>query len=194
MAEIYSFGAWVRRRRKALDLTHDALARRVGCALSMIRKIEADERRPSRQIAELLATQLQIPAAEREAFLQAARGERPSDQLELPTIPAVAASSPNTPHIRENLPIRLTSFIGREREVADLIAVLGCPDARLVTLTGPGGTGKTILALTVAGQLAHACPDGVWFVDLAPLTSAYSVIGQQDPESRWRRPLCAVAC
>ena len=55
MGEIFSFGVWVRRRRKALDLTQDALARRVGCALSMIRKIEADERRPSRQIAELLA-------------------------------------------------------------------------------------------------------------------------------------------
>src|SRR5215208_3118696 len=50
-----SFGYWIRRRRKALDLTQDELARQVGCALSTIRKIEADERRPSRQVAERLA-------------------------------------------------------------------------------------------------------------------------------------------
>ena len=56
----YSFGSWVKRRRKALDLTQDELARRVGCSLSLIFKIESDERRPSRQIAKLLAEQLEI--------------------------------------------------------------------------------------------------------------------------------------
>src|SRR5262245_15041281 len=50
-----SFGLWLRRRRKALDLTQDALAARVGCSVATIRKIEADERRPSHQIAEILA-------------------------------------------------------------------------------------------------------------------------------------------
>src|SRR5262245_19150531 len=95
MGEIFSFGAWVRRRRKALDLTQDALAHRVGCALSMIRKIEADERKPLRQIAELLATQLQIPAEQREAFLQAARGERASDQLPEPAPAALAIHTPD---------------------------------------------------------------------------------------------------
>ena len=48
-----SFGAWIQQRRKALDLTQDELARRVGCSPSAIRKIESDERRPSRQVAEL---------------------------------------------------------------------------------------------------------------------------------------------
>jgi transcriptional regulator with XRE-family HTH domain len=58
MEDNASFGYWVRRRRKALDLTQQALAQQVGCALSTIRKIETDARRPSRQIAELLAEQL----------------------------------------------------------------------------------------------------------------------------------------
>ncbi len=49
-----SFGLWLKRRRKALDLTQDSLAQRVGCSLATIQKIESDERRPSRQIAELL--------------------------------------------------------------------------------------------------------------------------------------------
>src|SRR5262249_50753942 len=80
MGESFSFGAWVRRRRKALDLTQDALARRVGCALSMIRKIEADERKPSRQVAALLASALEIPTAEREQFLHAARAELAVDK------------------------------------------------------------------------------------------------------------------
>jgi len=92
MGEIFSFGVWVRRRRKALDLTQDVLARRVGCALSMIRKIEADERKPSRQIAALLASALAVPAAEREQFLQAARAELAVDQLAAP--PATAAPEP----------------------------------------------------------------------------------------------------
>jgi len=76
-----SFGYWVRRRRKALDLTQADLARRVGCAEVTIQKIEADERRPSSQIADLLAAQLRIPPAERATFLQRARGERAADPL-----------------------------------------------------------------------------------------------------------------
>src|SRR5262249_23559978 len=88
MGEMFSFGAWVRRRRKALDLTQDALARRVGCAPSMIRKIEADERKPSRQVAALLANALELPPAEREPFLQAARAELAVDQLAVPSLPS----------------------------------------------------------------------------------------------------------
>jgi transcriptional regulator with XRE-family HTH domain len=79
-----SFGYWVRRRRKALDLTQDELARRVGCAGVTIRRIEADERRPSRQIAERMAECLEIPSAERPAFLKAARAELAADRLATP--------------------------------------------------------------------------------------------------------------
>jgi transcriptional regulator with XRE-family HTH domain len=56
-----SFGTWLKRRRKALDLTQEALAQRVGCLVVSIRKFESDTQRPSRQLAELLVVQLQIP-------------------------------------------------------------------------------------------------------------------------------------
>src|SRR5215510_12658606 len=81
MDESASFGYWVRRRRKALDLTQADLARRVGCAEVTIQKIEAEERRPSSQIAALLAEQLHIPPGERAEFLASARCELGFDQL-----------------------------------------------------------------------------------------------------------------
>ena len=73
MEESPTFGAWLKRRRKALDLTQDALARLAGCSVVSIRKFEGDTQRPSRQLAELLAAQLQIPPEERATFVQFAR-------------------------------------------------------------------------------------------------------------------------
>jgi predicted ATPase/class 3 adenylate cyclase len=72
--------------------------------------------------------------------------------------------------IPTNLPVRLTTFVGREREVAEITQLLD--SARLVTLTGPGGTGKTRLALTVASDVLDRFRDGVFFVDLAPITDS----------------------
>jgi predicted ATPase len=69
---------------------------------------------------------------------------------------------------KHNLPRQLTSFIGREHEVEELLGLLGSHS--MVTLTGSGGTGKTRLSLQAAGLLAHAYPDGVWQVELAPLS------------------------
>jgi predicted ATPase len=68
-----------------------------------------------------------------------------------------------------NLPAQLTTFVGRDRELAEIHTLK--QRARLVTLTGPGGAGKTRLAQEAAGQLIDEFHDGVWFVDLAPLTS-----------------------
>ncbi len=69
---------------------------------------------------------------------------------------------------QHNLPIQLTSFIGREQEMEKARQSLA--ETRLLTLLGPGGTGKTRLALQVAADLVEQFPDGVWFVELAPLT------------------------
>src|SRR5207248_8612640 len=69
--------------------------------------------------------------------------------------------------VRHNLPEPLTSFIGREHELADVEAVLAAN--RLVTLTGAGGCGKTRLGLEAAGRAAVDYRDGVWWVDLAPV-------------------------
>ncbi|WP_396890792.1 helix-turn-helix transcriptional regulator [Mycobacterium sp. Z3061] len=68
-----------------------------------------------------------------------------------------------------NLPARLTSFVGRHAQLADLRQLI--TDNRLVTLTGAGGAGKTRLAVELAGQLAAEFADGVWYIDLAPLTN-----------------------
>ncbi len=81
MDSIASFGYWVQRQRKALDLTRAELARQVGCATVTIKKIETDERRPSEQIAALLAEALRVPGSERSLFVQGARGERAVDRL-----------------------------------------------------------------------------------------------------------------
>ena len=70
-----SFGQWLKQRRKALVLTREDLAGRIGCAAVTLYKIESDERRPSKQIAELLAEYLNIPPNERAAFIQFARAE-----------------------------------------------------------------------------------------------------------------------
>ena len=68
---------------------------------------------------------------------------------------------------RTNLPVPATAFLGREAELAEVVSLL--EDARLLTLTGPGGTGKTRLALQAAGLAADAYPDGVFWIPLAPL-------------------------
>jgi predicted ATPase/class 3 adenylate cyclase len=72
-----------------------------------------------------------------------------------------------------NLPQQVTSFVGRERELAEVESLLG--KTRLLTLVGPGGIGKTRLSLQVAANAMDAFPDGVWFVELAPLTDAQRV-------------------
>ena len=77
----YSFGNWIKHRRKALDMTQQELAERVGCSDSLIFKIESDQRRPSRQIAELLAKYLEIPSDQRDLFLKVARQEKTIDAL-----------------------------------------------------------------------------------------------------------------
>jgi predicted ATPase/class 3 adenylate cyclase len=340
-----SFGYWLRRQRKALDLTQQVLAERVGCSLAAIKKIESDERRPSRQIAERLADILGVPSSQRQVFLEAARGLRSVEQLSLaqkpasPLLPsgtvtflytdiegstklaqeypeewetlrakhdailreAIGSNSGyvfqvvgdgfcatfHTPkdgfhaaidaqrklqtenwgtipikvrmgihtgeaeahdneylgyltislvqrlmsaghggqillsHATENLlrghlpqdislldlgehkfkdifqlvhvfqvivpelqkefpalgaldvfpnnlPIQLTSFIGRERELAEVKQLLS--NTRLLTLTGPGGTGKTRLSLQIAQEVLPEFTNGVWLVELAPLT------------------------
>src|SRR6266540_3827939 len=353
MESTSSFGYWVRRQRKALDLTQQGLAERVGCSLAAIKKIEGDERRPSRQIAERLADILGVPAAQREMFLEVARGLRPVDQLLLGHEPLVSTHLPTglvtflftdiegstqlweqypqameeaharhdkilreaiqsnngyvfqmigdefcaafdtaeiavraavksqldlhtenwgeTPiHVRmgihtgkaelqedgvyhgyvtlshaervmsvahggqvllssttqqlvqdelpkgvelrdlgqqqlkdlsrpehlfqlniadlpsdfpllntlasarHNLPVQLTSFVGREKELAEVKSLL--QETHILTLTGPGGTGKTRLSLQLAAEVLKEFSDGVWLVELAPLADPTLVI------------------
>lgn len=191
---IYSFGYWVRRRRKALDLTQRELAGRVGCALITLKKIEADERRPSGQMAERLAEALTIPAAEYEAFISAARGERPVDTLGPP-------SQPIFHRTRDMIPTPATPLVGREAELRTVLALLERPDASLVTIAGPGGIGKTRLALAVGETLRergpHRFPQGIFFVDLAAALTGDDMAGaiaatlgfEPDERNRDRLPI-----
>src|SRR3954452_22442023 len=78
MTQTITFGEWLKHRRKELDYTQDQLARLADCSPATIRKIEAGDRRPSRQIAELLAEHLEVAPHEREAFFRLARlGDHP---------------------------------------------------------------------------------------------------------------------
>jgi predicted ATPase/class 3 adenylate cyclase len=76
---------------------------------------------------------------------------------------------------RTNLPIPATQFLGREQELTDVRELLARDDARLLTLTGAGGSGKTRLALHAAGEVSDEYPDGIWWVPLAPLADPADV-------------------
>ncbi|MDP9354838.1 MAG: hypothetical protein M3R02_06070, partial [Chloroflexota bacterium] len=96
---------------------------------------------------------------EPERIWQLVHPELPDDFPPLATLDA-------RPH---NLPLQPTPFLGREREVAQVVARLRDPQIRLLTLTGPGGMGKTRLGLQAAAEVVESFPDGVWFVPLAPV-------------------------
>lgn len=171
----YSFGTWVKRRRKALDLTQQELAKQIGCSPSLIFKIESDERRPSRQMAELLAEKLDIPADQRPLFLKTARQEKSPDSLDAipPLSPPEAGSPPKPTH--SHLPVSPTPLFGREHELHLIPKQLLEPSCRLLTLTGPGGIGKTRLAVEVGRALEPHFADGVYFVSLAGVGAPDSI-------------------
>jgi predicted ATPase/transcriptional regulator with XRE-family HTH domain len=178
----YSFGTWVKRRRKALDLTQQELAKQIGCSPSLIVKIEAEERRPSRQIAGLLATHLEIPGDQREQFLKVARQEKSATSLDsIPPLSPSASTLQDEPAPAQkphhgHLPVSPTPLIGREHEITIIPKQLLEPVCRLLTLTGPGGIGKTRLAIEVGRALEPQFPDGVHFIALAGVGTPESIL------------------
>jgi len=139
------FGYWLRRRRKALDLTQEALAQAVSCSRFAIRKIESDERKPSRRLAERLAEKLGIPAEEREAFLDAARSVRAAERLQVDEVPLVSKEGAEE---SETSP-----FVGRGAEFGLLIGLLArltAGSGHVVLLEGEPGIGKTRLMQELA--------------------------------------------
>ena len=164
MPEI-SFGEWLKRRRKGLGLTQQQLAAQISCSTIALKKIEAEERRPSPQMVECIAEVLTIPQHERTSFLRFARGDwksAPTPQSE----ESPWRVSSTTP--RSNLPTPLTSFIGREKELKEIAGLLS--SCRLLTLTGPGGVGKTRLAIQTAHDSTKTFNDGVFWVSLVGLS------------------------
>ena len=154
-----SFGDWVRRRRKLLDLTQADLARQVSCSLSMLRKIESDERRPSDQLARLLADRLAIDDDQRELFLQLARGEF------VPDMPNPIQTNYFSTPIRSEFAEQQTDlapFVARERQLQQLHEYLARAiqgQGQMVFIAGEAGRGKTSLLVEFARQALDAWPD-----------------------------------
>jgi predicted ATPase/DNA-binding XRE family transcriptional regulator len=159
-----TFGEWLSRQRKAAGMTQAQLAVQISCSTSALKKIEAEERRPSMQIVERLAEIFNIPQSERTSFLHYARG----DWKYAPSESGAETPWRSNTSMRTNLPASITSFIGREKEQAEIIDLLA--KNRLVTLTGAGGIGKTRLSIEAAHAVLAEFPDGVFFVALAPLS------------------------
>src|SRR6266508_2661202 len=127
LSEDISFGEWLRQHRRMLDLTQQELADQVGCARITLRRIESGALKPSKELALILLEKLGTPPAEGETWLRFARGLSgfPENSTES------FVSKPIT-----NLPASLTSFIGREKEQAEIKNLLA--KNRLVTLAGAG--------------------------------------------------------
>jgi predicted ATPase/transcriptional regulator with XRE-family HTH domain len=173
-----TFGEWLRRQRTHRHLTREEFSKRVGCSVSTLRKIEDDERRPSSQIAGLIANTLDISPADHETFLRVARGEWGTNHLsplsnliQTPGISHTESASPRT-----NLPILPIPLIGRQRELNELTQLLKEPECRMLTCVGPGGMGKTRLAIETATQLQNEFTDGVFFVPLVSVNSGSFIV------------------
>ncbi len=198
------FGQLLREHRLAARLTQEALAARAGMGVRSIQALERGESKPLQDTLQRLVAALALTPEQRIPFTAVAR---PSPRQRMPVTPngAVLTSQRPPSHApsavrsgqRLILPAPLTSFVGRDRESAEVIGLL--ERTRLLTLTGPGGTGKTRLALHVAATAHDRFSDGVVFVSLAsildpglvPVTIATALGVQQGDDPSLTRALIA---
>ncbi len=182
--ESWSFGRWLKQRRQRYDLSQELLAEQIGCAPSTLQKLEQGVRRPSRTLAARIFTALAVPEAEQAPVLLLARAAAPptdlGEQQAAPGPPvdlrhaAALVLEPAPDHLLAGIGPRLRlpalahapELIGREAEQADLVQRLCATPQRLVTVVGPGGVGKTSLALAVAAELV-ARPDTPFLASVA---------------------------
>ena len=157
-----SFGQLLRNYRRRIGLTQEELAERARLSARAISDLERGiNQSPRLTTVRLLEEALQLEAADA-ARLRAA-AQPPSVEVHATDHQQEISSAR-----RKSLPLLLSSFIGRERELTEVRQLL--EHARLVTLTGAGGVGKTRLAVHVGDHLSDAYADGVWLIELAPVT------------------------
>jgi predicted ATPase/transcriptional regulator with XRE-family HTH domain len=175
-----TFGDLLKYLRKRAQLTQRELAIAVGYSEAHVSRLEKNQRLPDLATTaaliipaldlddepEAAAHLMQLAAATHEVLLPA------NQSLALAHTRETIEVSESSESIPSNLPLQLTSFIGRRTEMDEITHLLSRDHpARLVTLVGPGGIGKTRLALQTTISLLHLYQDGAWFVDLAPISS-----------------------
>ena len=155
------FGGLLRQLRAGAGLTQEELAEAASLSPRSVSDLERGINLTARKdTARLLADALGLAGPRRALFEAAARGHAAAAGV-------LAAHDPLLTR-PGNLPAQLSAFIGREREVSEVRALV--ESARLVTLTGAGGCGKTRLGLRVAAGLLDGSGDGVWVAELAAVT------------------------
>lgn len=178
-----TFGDLLKYLRRRARLTQRELSIAVKYSEAQISRLEQNQRPPELSVLvalfipalyiedepEIIARLLELATQARGEVLPASGSitfSRPARREILEDVQTVEEDTLN------NLPLQLTSFVGREREATEIMSLLDRENgnARLITLTGSGGAGKTRLALEVAGRLGEKYRDGIWFIELASIS------------------------
>jgi predicted ATPase/DNA-binding XRE family transcriptional regulator len=183
-----TFGELLREHRRTAGYSQETLAEQAGLSAAAIAALEQGVRRaPYRDTVGALAAALGLASAARREFEDAAAGARRRHRRE---------DGAGEATVSGNIPVRLTSFVGRETEMAELKALLN--ERRLVTVTGSGGVGKTRIATEIAREFLGEVWSEAWFVDLGPIErgehvagAIAEVLGNTAPASSTLRSLAA---
>jgi predicted ATPase/transcriptional regulator with XRE-family HTH domain len=162
-------GQLLRNLRMQAGLSQEELAERAGISARTISDLERGQRSSARfETVRMLADALELPPDARAVMVRAAQS--PMVDVTLRRAPATCVSCPS-------IPLPQTALIGREREIHNIVAELVSGTSRLVTLTGPGGVGKTRLAMAIANHAADYFPGGTAWVDLSRILDPAEVPG-----------------